>query len=799
MNEELRIKITAAVDQAKQNIGAAVNALKQLGQEAEEATVSQERLSQIVKEQKAQISQLKKEYDKIVAAQGKESAAAVECARQISTLSSGYAINMAALKGASTTNGVFSASALGAANASKKMGAAASLSSEEFQGFMKSIRGATNAVDKEVEAASKQLMKLWTMIEKLHDEEFVLFDTEEDFKKLESQVEQTEGAIREIFDAASSASVKVQKEVGKLNGKLKETSDASQQSKEDIQSIEEASKGVANVANSAFRLLTTAIIGSTVALVGLGESTREYRTEQAKLTTAFEAAGSNAEVAKETYNDLYRVLGDTGQATEAANLLAQLTNDQQALSEWTKISQGVYAAFGESLPVESLAEAANETAKTGEITGALADALNWAGVSEDEFADKLFRATTEAEREKLIRETLTSLYGDAATKYEENAASILQANEAQSKLNDSMAAVGEAMEPINTMFKELGAEILADLAPYLQDFAENQFPKIAEALSGVGKAIGEVLTWLVDNWKLVTTIAVVIGTISAALTVFSVVMGVVNAVMLASPVTWIVLAIVAAIAALVAIIAAVIIYWDEIKAATQKAMDAIKNAVQKAIDFVVGLFKKIINFIKDNWQALLLMLVNPFAGGFKLLYDNCEGFRNFINNFVGKIKDAFSNLVNGIKEKFTKAADIVKSIIDKIKGFFKFEWSLPKLKVPKFSITPDGWKIGDLLKGVIPKLGITWNARGGVFDKPTLMGYGGTLQGLGEAGAEAVVPLENNLEWLDKLATMLGDKLGGNNNTPIILQVDGKTFARTAINTINADTRQKGKLALNIV
>jgi hypothetical protein len=799
MNEELRIKITAVVDQAEQAIGAVKNTMKQFGQQTDVAAVSQEKLSQKVKEQKAQISQLKKEYDKIVAAQGKESAAAVECARQIDVLSSGYAFNMAALKGASTTNGVFSASALGAADASKKMGAAASLSSEEFQGFMKSIRGATKAVDKEVEAASKQLMKLWTMIEKLHDEDLVLFDTEKDFKKLESQVEETEGAIREIFDAASDASVKVQKEVGKLNSKLKETGDVSQKSKEDIQAVEEASKGVANVANSAFRLLTTAIIGSTVALVGLGETTREYRTEQAKLTTAFEAAGSTAETAKTTYNDLYRVLGDTGQATEAANLLAKLTTDQKSLSEWTNIAQGVYATFGESLPVESLAEAANETAKSGELTGALADALVWAGVSEEEFADQLFWANSESEREKLIRNTLNGLYGEAAAGYEENAASVLAANEAQSKLNESMAAVGEAMEPINTMFKELGAEILADLAPYLQDFAENHFPKIAESLSGVGEIIGKILAFLVDNWKLVTTIAVVIGTISAALTVFSAVMAIVNAVMLASPITWIVLGVVAAITVLVAIIAAVIIYWDELKAVVSKAMDVIKNAVQKGIDFVVGLFNKIINFIKDNWQALLLMLVNPFAGGFKLLYDNCEGFRNFINNFVGKIKTAFTNLTNGIKEKFTKAADIVKSIIDKIKGFFKFEWSLPKLKVPKFSITPDGWKVGDLLKGVIPKLGITWNARGGVFDKPTLMGYGNSLQGIGEAGAEAVVPLENNLEWLDKLATMLGDKLGGNNNTPIILQVDGKTFAKTAINTINADTRQKGKLSLNIV
>ena len=117
--------------------------------------------------------------------------------------------------------------------------------------------------------------------------------------------------------------------------------------------------------------------------------------------------------------------------------------------------------------------------------------------------------------------------------------------------------------------------------------------------------------------------------------------------------------------------------------------------------------------------------------------------------------------------------------------------------MPKFSITPTGWKVGDLLKGSIPKLSISWNKFGGVFDKPTLFNYGGSLQGIGEDGAEAVVPLEKNTQWLTKIADMLGDRMGG--NTPIVLTVDGKVFAQTAINTINAQTRQQGRLALNIV
>jgi hypothetical protein len=85
----------------------------------------------------------------------------------------------------------------------------------------------------------------------------------------------------------------------------------------------------------------------------------------------------------------------------------------------------------------------------------------------------------------------------------------------------------------------------------------------------------------------------------------------------------------------------------------------------------------------------------------------------------------------------------------------------------------------------MPKL-----ATGGVVDSAT-------LAMIGERGKEAVVPLENNLGWLDKLASMLNERMGG--NTPIVLQVDGKTFATTAISTINNHTKQTGRLALNII
>ena len=615
-------------------------------------------------------------------------------------------------------------------------------------------------------------------------------------------------------------------EIDKLKKNIKEAKDnVNDFAKKSKVSFEEFNNGIqkaGDISKKALAVVGGAVAGAGAAFLALGESTKEYRESQAKLASAFEAAGSSAKVAEGTYNDLYRTLGDGDKATEAAVHLAKLTTSEKDLSEWTNICQGVYATFGESLPIEGLAEALNHTAKLGEVQGSLADALEWSGVTVDDFNAELAKCNTEAEREALIRDTLNGLYSDASAKYEANNSQILEQNEAQNKLNKAMSELGEVSAPIMTMLTELGTEILAQLTPHIQEFAEKYLPEIKEALTAVGDAIGKVISWIVDNWEIVSTLAVVIGTICAALSLFSTVMGIVNAVMAASPVTWIILGIVAAIAAVVAIIVVVIKYWDEIRAATIKCWNAIVDAVQAAIDWVVGFFEKLLNFVKENWQGLLLLIVNPFAGAFKLAYDNCEGFRNKVNDFLAKIKSAissgfswikekiinpiadafssvkqtFSNIVTTISEKLNLAKDKVKNIIDAIKGFFKFEWSLPKLKVPKFSIQPSGWKIGDLLEGVIPKLGISWNARGGVFDKPTLFSYGNSLQGIGEDGAEAVVPLEKNLGWLDKLATMLTEKQG---KTPIILQVDGKTFAEVSIGTLNEYKKRTGYLPLQVI
>lgn len=563
----------------------------------------------------------------------------------------------------------------------------------------------------------------------------------------------------------------------------------------DIEKFKQDLQTVGDGAKKALGIMAGATVAAATALMALGESTKEYRQQQAQLKTAFESAGGSAETAKQTYNDLYRVLGDSGKATEAAQHLAKLTTNEKELAEWTKISTGVYATFGESLPLESLTEAVNHSAKLGEVQGTLADALEWSGISVDEFNEQLFWCNTESEREKLIRDTLNGIYSDAAAGYETNNAAILAQNEAQAKLTDAMAQLGEVTAPIMTMLYELGADILAQLMPYIEDFAANHLPAVKEALSGVGDAIGKVISWIVDNWSWIAPIAAVVTAIAAAIAIASTALTVYNTVMaITSVVSAPVIIILAAIAAAIALL---IIYWDEVAAFAKKAWEVIKNAWNSvATWFNETVIQPLVNFFTNLWSKITEIATNIKNGVVNAFNSVKNAISNVVSGIWNAITGTFNKITSAMSKPIEKARDLIKGIIDKIKGFFKFEWSLPKLKVPKFAITPSGWQIGDLLKGVIPKLGITWNARGGVFDKPTLFNYGDSLQGLGENGAEAVVPLENNLEWLNKLADMLAQRM---QPTPVVLQIDGKTFAQTTVKSINNLTRQTGKLGLNLV
>lgn len=204
-----------------------------------------------------------------------------------------------------------------------------------------------------------------------------------------------------------------------------------------------------------------AAVGSVaVGLSELEESTREYREDLNKLHTAFASAGKSVQSADKIYKDFFGILGESDRAIEAANHLALLTNNEQELAQWTQIAAGINATFTDSLPIEGLTEAANETAKVGKVTGVLADALNWAGINEDDFNERLEKLNSEQERSALITQTLSDTYSDIGTKYMETNEAVIAVREAQLKWNDEMARAGELVAPAKAAVVEFGAELL---------------------------------------------------------------------------------------------------------------------------------------------------------------------------------------------------------------------------------------------------------------------------------------------------------------------------------------------------
>ena len=288
---------------------------------------------------------------------------------------------------------------------------------------------------------------------------------EDALKKMrDGGIEPTNPAYQKMQTALNNTKadmVKIQKEIDDTSEKLKK-------SKIDWESVGETVGKVGKAIGAGVAAMGAAIGAAAGAFLGLTESTREARENMGKLETGFTTAGHSAEDAKNTYTELYGILGDDGQATEAAAHLAKLTNNEKELATWTDIATGVYATFGDSLPIENLTEAANETAKTGAITGGLADALNWAGVSEDEFQASLDKCSTEQERQALITETLNGLYSDAAKKYREVNGDIIDAQKATASLNSAMAELGAIAEPIVTKLKQLAADLLQQITPFVE-------------------------------------------------------------------------------------------------------------------------------------------------------------------------------------------------------------------------------------------------------------------------------------------------------------------------------------------
>ena len=256
-------------------------------------------------------------------------------------------------------------------------------------------------------------------------------------------------------DGGSSA-----KGIDKVTKSLKDVQKASGHAK---QGVEKAMGGIKKSVLSAVKAVATLALATASLSEGM-----EFGKLQSKLNAAFQSAGSSAAQATKTFKELYRFLGDSDRAVETAQNLARVTTSEKELAEWTKILQGVYATMGDAIPVETLAESVNETAQVAKVTGTLADALNWMGISEDAVNNQLATMNTAHEREAYLRSLLNGLYSNAAIIYEHNSKAMLDYNQAQANLKIQLADVATKIMPLITAFSNMAAVVLGVLKPAIE-------------------------------------------------------------------------------------------------------------------------------------------------------------------------------------------------------------------------------------------------------------------------------------------------------------------------------------------
>lgn len=227
-----------------------------------------------------------------------------------------------------------------------------------------------------------------------------------------------------------------------------------------------------NLISGAVQNVAGALMDVASEIYNIDEATEEYRASQGKLQTAFEASGYSVEAAKGAYKELYKIMGDTDSATEAAQLMAKLSESEADFAEWTQIAAGVAGTFGDALPIEGLIEAANETAKTGKVTGSLADALNWAGINEEKFNEQLEAAGSESERNRLIMNALSGAYDEASAAFYRNNEELIKSRENQAAMDELMGQLGETVARVKNEFAEKFGPTILEIGDNIADFIE---------------------------------------------------------------------------------------------------------------------------------------------------------------------------------------------------------------------------------------------------------------------------------------------------------------------------------------
>lgn len=452
-------------------------------------------------------------------------------------------------------------------------------------------------------------------------------------------------------------------------------------------------KALTDFANKSVKVAGAAVAGLAAGFVALDGATEEYRVAQGKLNAGFQAAGFSADVARKSYRNFYAILGDADTATEASQLLANMAKNEEEVTKWTRIAAGVHGTFGDSLPIEGLVESANETARTGQVTGVFADALNWVGIMEDDFNAKLEKTTDVSKRNQLIMDTLSKTYDKAADSFYANNQQVINARRNHATLDEMLAKVGDTSSKLKSQLWVLAgaAEDGSIRSGSALDWVQKKADALTDWLSNLDlsnlkkqfdetfaqtlQKAGDAVQWCRDNSDtLIATLKVLAGmwavkkvldfnsgltnsisTIGGAVTTLLTMTGVLggqaaatgtatvaqtglNAAMAANPIG----AVILAIEALIAV--GVLLYknWDTIKAGAQSLWNKFKDVSIRIGNAFSGAFNKVKNAAKTalEWVGDKLSWLNDKIESIPILGSLYKGAKGVLGDAIEWVDNA---------------------------------------------------------------------------------------------------------------------------------------------------------------
>lgn len=540
--------------------------------------------------------------------------------------------------------------------------------------------------------------------------------TEADLRKaekaassLQDEIAQSKGesALKQLGDAASETASKVKKIDEKP---IEDVEDAA---KDADDALEEAGDSASSFADHLKAdVLVEGIKEIVSGIKDLNEETKEYRKIMGTLETSSEAAGYSAEETSEAFSQLYGALGDDqSAATTTANLQA-IGASQKDINSLISSAVGAWAKYGDSIPIDGLAESINETIRAGQVTGTFADVLNWgskegetfgvmlkenteeneewnkavqeASSAEDFFNLALQDAETQADRTNLVLQAMADQgLSDVGDAWYSNNKDIVDANNAQLEFTKKAAELSERVQPVLTAVQE---GINGIMQAILDATAGIDMDTIVGYVQSFFDAVSNVVSFLIENKEIVIGVISGISAISSALSFLA-----------ANPV---VLAI-AGIVALIAVLVLIVTKGEEIKA------------------WLAGFNEWLQGVFATDWTEIFgPVLGNVLNGFFSLLkgiwdgvYQVLNGVIDFIQGiFTGNWEQAWSGvqqIVSGVWSYITGiitgACDLIEGILlgldSWLQGVFKTDWT---------EIFGPG--LGDIINAFMRNVENTWNA-----------------------------------------------------------------------------------------